>query len=170
MSTNTDPKDPKSSAPKTPSTLKEAIALLSEHESAITAASEKISSLESAHAEALAAATGERDALRTRYDEAILAASKHETELAAVRKDLEAEQSARAAAEDQARKSSENSARLEKLCGVHGIDSARAIASGDGEPAGQEGTREALITRYNALKTPGERASFYAKHKAGLLD
>ena len=67
-------------------------------------------------------------------------------------------------------KASENSARLEKLCGVHGIDPARAIASGDGEPTGQEGTREALIARYNALKTPGERASFYGKHKAALLD
>ena len=161
MSTTTEPTAPK--------TLKEATALLSERETALTAAEQKLASLEASHSEAIASLTTERDSLKAQFDSAVEAVAKSAEELAAVRGEFESEKAARTAAEERAVKSDENAARLEKLCGVSGIDPAKAISSGDGEPTG-ENTREALMARYASIKNPTERAAFYAKHKSSLLD
>lgn len=165
MSTTTEPTAPK--------TLKEATALLAERETALAASAEKLASLEASHAshaEALSALTAERDGLKAQFDSAVEAAAKTGEELASLRGELETEKAARTAAEERIARADENAARLEKLCGVHGIDAAKAVSSGEGEPTGNEGTREGLMARYASLKTPGERAAFYAKHKASLLD
>lgn len=162
MSTTTEPTAPK--------TLKEATALLAERDTALAASNERLASIEASHAEALSSLTAERDGLKAHFDSAVEAASKGAEELASVRGELETEKAARTAAEERVAKADENSARLEKLCGVHGIDPAKAVSAGDGEPTGSEGTREGLMARYASLKNPSERAAFYAKHKASLLD
>lgn len=162
MSTTTEPTAPK--------TLKEATAFLAERDTALAASAEKLASLEASHAEALSALTTERDGLKAQFDSAVEAAAKTGEELASLRGELETEKAARTAAEERVARADENAARLEKLCGVHGIDPAKAVSAGEGEPTGSENTREGLMARYAALKNPGERAAFYAKHKASLLD
>ena len=165
MSTTTDP-----NAATAPKTLKEATALLAERETALTAAEQKLGEVETAHAEALASVTSERDALKAQFDSAVEASAKTAQELASVRTEFEAEKSARAESDAARAKADETVARLEKLCGVHGLDPAQAVAAGTAEPSAQGGSRTELLSQYAALKEPGARAAFYAKHKAALLD
>ena len=86
MSTTTEPTAPK--------TLKEATALLSERETALTAAEQKLASLEASHSEAIASLTTERDSLKAQFDSAVEAAAKSAEELAAVRGEFESEKAA----------------------------------------------------------------------------
>lgn len=170
MSTNTDPKAQESSAPKTPLTLKEATALLCERDLALAAASEKLGSLEVAHSEALAVVSAERDTLRTQFEEAVTSSTQYQAELINVRKEFETEQSARAAAEERLIKANENTARLEKLCNVKGIDPTAAVPTGTESPEGVISGKDELRRQYASIKHPTERARFYAKHKDQLLD
>lgn len=158
------------SAPVTPKTLKEATSLLAERETALKAAEEKLAGIETAHAESLKALETERDTIRGQFDDAVANADKVGTELAAVRTEFEGEKSARIAAEERAVKASENSARLEKLCQVKGIDASAAVPTGEESPTGVAGSKEDLRRQYASLTGATERARFYAKHKDLLLD
>lgn len=165
MSTTTEP-----NAATAPKTLKEATALLAERDTALSAAQQKLTELETSHAEALAAVTSERDTLRSQFDSAVEASTKTAEELAAVRKEFEGEKTARTAAEERASKAEENSSRLEKLCQVKGIDPSAAVPTGTETPDGVVHGREELRRQYAQIKDSGERARFYAKHKDSLLD
>jgi hypothetical protein len=111
---------------------------------------------------------GERDQLKSQFDAAVAEASGFKAELATLRDELAGAVASRTAAEERAGKSDENSARLEKLCAVRGVDPASAVASSDSEPGGNA-TSEELLKQYVSIKDPSARAAFWKANEAAMM-
>lgn len=159
---NADPETPAEPAPEpakeeAPRTLKAAVGLLGETRATVADLTGQVSSLRR-----------ERDALRGQFDAAVAEASAFKSELATLRTELDVAVSARTAAEERAGRSDENSARLEKLCSVRGVDPNAAVASTGEDPCGSE-TAEDLLKQFASIKDPSARASFWKANEAAML-
>lgn len=150
-----------SAAAEQPKTLKEALAALDASQQAEQAAAQKATSAEAAAATAKADA----DQARAQMDAAVQAASESKAAKEAAEQALKAEQTAHAGtqaelatAKADLTKSAENVTRLEALCGVKGIDSARAVPQGaESEHAAQTVSQSSFDERLKAEKDPAKR-------------
>lgn len=148
---------PEPAKEEAPRTLKAATAMLGEARASMADITNQ-----------LALVRGERDQLKGQFEAAVAEATGFKAELATLRTELEGAVAARTTAEERAVKADENSARLEQLCSVRGVDPSAAVTGSDDAPTSVS-SKEELLKQYASIKDPTARAAFWKANEAALL-
>lgn len=145
-------------AEETPRTLKAAIVLLGETRASVADLTGK-----------LAAISGERDQIKGQFDALAAEATQLKGEITRITGEIDTLTASRDEQESRAVAAEGNVSRLEKLCGVRGVDPKAAASSGSESPSAVESDPYAS---YCEAVEAGDKAAaqrIYAAHKAEIF-
>lgn len=145
-------------AEEAPRTLKAATELLGKSRAAMADLTGKIAAL-----------TGERDQVKAQFETLVAEATQLKGEIARLTGEMGGVTASRDEQEARALAAEENVARLEKLCGVRGVDPKAAATSGSESPAAVESDPYAA---YCEALEAGDKAAaqrIYSAHKAQIF-